>query len=49
MGDEFEWGILTGIDFSSVTNAFMVFCDIFRRDGFAKSNPIDRSIDGVAD
>ena len=49
MGDEFEGGILSGIGFGGETKAFVILGDIFRRDGSAQADPIDRSIDGVAD
>ena len=49
MGDELEWGEVTGIGFGGEAKSLVIIGNVFLGDGFAKSDPIDGSVDSVAD
>lgn len=48
MGDKFEWREVSRIGFCGEAKQFVILCNILSRDGFPKSNPIDATVDSVA-
>ena len=49
MGDEFERGIFARIGFCGEAKQFVIFGDIFSRDGFPQANVVNATVDSVAD